>query len=234
MVTLPPSHQLAAERLDLTGTFRIFWFNPPLLQRRKHPKPRRKAPCVNICIPTQGYRYLALFRKLSKGWSLGLAEQMSSLVMWPSSSSELFCPAQHWSPTHLHRAVLCQSISWARTSASSLIKDPAPVAHPWPLGSCCGGWSAPLLKRNLWAYRPEFSFLRNQIIEQKQMPALCVFLSFFFFLVGGWCSGRIDVGDTVRDAAKTIRSPLKEARANASIQSGSQDLGSSNTSPALI
>lgn len=67
LVTLPPSHQLAAERLDLTGTFRIFWFNPPLLQRRKHPKPRRKAPCVNIYIPTQGYRYLTLFRKVSKG-----------------------------------------------------------------------------------------------------------------------------------------------------------------------
>ena len=95
-----------------------------------------------------------------------------------------------------------------------------------------GGWSAPLLKGDLWAYRPEFPFLSNQIIEQKQMPALCVFLS--FFLVGGRCSGRIDVGDTVRDAAKTIRSPLKEARANASVQSSSQDLGSSNTSPALI
>ena len=139
LVTLPPSHQLAAERLDLIGTVRIFWSNPHLLQRRKYPKPRRKAPCVNICIPTQGYRYLALFKKLSEGWSLGLAKQIRSLVMWSSSSSELFCPAQHWSSTHLHRAVLCQSISWARPSASSSIKDPAPVAPLWPLGSCCGG-----------------------------------------------------------------------------------------------
>lgn len=33
-----------------------------------------------------------------------------------------------------------------------------------------------------------------------------------YFLLGG--SGRIDVGDEVRDAAKTIRSPLKETKAN--------------------
>ena len=125
--------------IRFTRNFQDLLVQSTPFQRRKYPKPRRKAPCVNICIPTQGYRYLALFFKLSGGWSLGPAKQMNSLVMWSSSSSELFCPAQHWSSTHLHRAVLCQSISWARPSASSSIKDPAPAAPPWPLRSCCGG-----------------------------------------------------------------------------------------------
>ena len=65
------------------------------------------------------------------------------------------------------------------------------------------------LKGTIQAYRPRFSFLSDQIVEQKQLPALCILLSFW-----GIRGGRIGVGDAVKDAAKTIRSPLKETRAN--------------------
>lgn len=41
-----------------------------------------------------------------------------------------------------------------------------------------GMWSRPLPRGNIWASRLEFSFLSDQIVEQKQIPALCVFLSF--------------------------------------------------------
>ena len=67
-----------------------------------------------------------------------------------------------------------------------------------------GGWS----QGNIWAYRPELSLLSDQIVEQKQIPALCVFLSFW----GG--SRRVDIGATVKDVAKTIRNPPKERGAH--------------------
>lgn len=116
---------------------------------------------------------------------------MSSLVMWSSSSSEL-------SVLHCIGAPhTCPELCFARAFYGPGLLPPLQSRtqlqwHPhghW--GVVVGGWSVPLLERNLWACRPEFSLLSNQIIEQKQMPALCIFLSFFFFAGGlfrkNWC-----------------------------------------------
>lgn len=125
---------------------------------------------------------------------------MSSLVMWSSSSSELFCPAQHWSSTHT-----CTELCFARAfhgpeNCLPLIKDPAPVAHPWPLGSCCGGGVRPSSRGTSGLIGPSSHFWETRSLNKNKCLLCVYFFPFFFFLVG-WCSGRIDVGDTVRDAA---------------------------------
>lgn len=122
---VPIPHQVThvtLKTLGLMGAFKIPWSKHSLTDEKIPKGQRKKAPGVHTL--AQGCRDSAIFFNLQGGWSLGLANQRSSPVMYSSSSSAPLCPAQGWDSVCLCQAELSLSSAGTLHGPDLLPQDP--------------------------------------------------------------------------------------------------------------